>query len=275
MAWAEPKAAAELAGLYYVYYFPVAVVRVKNPGPACWEGAVKFDSPTKLFENRFGRIAYNTPFGTALFESETDALSAVLRQAGAELRTIGFSLRLRPGESYTFAVVPLSSTIYVGGQALAVPKPPAVAAEVGKCSVRQMGEAVELGSRYVYATVNFTAARGWVAAERECAVTLRISPGNYTVVDPLVAAKTQQLAVFYRPRVSVYTAAAIPITLSFPVEVATNNATAFAKMGYTCEAVTNATYAKYPWLAALRPRYLCKYEGGVEISTVPFVVYIK
>lgn len=273
--WVEPRAEAELAGLYYVYYFPVAVVRVKNPGPACWSGVVKFDSPTKLYEARYPYVVYNTPFGAAAFEFESDMLQAVLRQAGAELRVVGFELRLRPGEAYTFAVVPLSSTIYVGERALVVPKPPAIAVEAGKCSVRQMGEAAELKSRYVYATTNFTAVRGWVLAEQECAAVLRVDPGNYTVVDPLVAANTLYLAVFYRPRVSVSTPAAIPLTIYFPVEVATNNATAFAKMGYKCVVISNSTYAQYPWLYALRPKYACKYEGRADVVPVPFAVYLK
>jgi hypothetical protein len=270
---------ARVEGLYYVYYFPVVIVNVTNYGPGDWEGVIRFNSPTKLYEQR-GAMVYRTPYGDVAFR-EGDSFVALLNNLKVNHEFLPFLASIAPGV-YRIAITPLGDVYVVWGNntiELKIPPPPKIELRDVKCAVKYATSPVELSSKYIYATVNFTRLRAWLAKKYVCNATMAVITNGYVVIDPLVAAKTPYIAVFYRPRVSLARDAAFPVYgLSFPLELFTDSRTAFERMGYTCRNYTRADLRPVLWwVFELKPppSYYCTYEGEVAVAPVPFTPYLE
>lgn len=276
VAWEQPRVEVEILARYYINYFPLVIVRVKN-GPTCWEGVVNFTAPTKLFDDQLGARCYITALGQVCLPSD-DVFMDVLRNAGGNYRDVPFRLTLRPHESYTFAYVPLGIMLRIGNTTVAVStQTPELSLTNVNCVVKRPAEELSLDrltSRYVYTSVSPTEA--YVAAEYVCNATLTIKSRGYVVVNPLVAVRGGDLAFYYMPRVAASYDVIVPISLSFPLELATykDYTGLFQRLGYNCTAVERIEELPQ-WLRIKRVTYYCRYTDRVEVTLVPFTPYVQ
>ncbi|MEM1598845.1 MAG: hypothetical protein QXI07_10085 [Pyrobaculum sp.] len=276
VAWEQPRVEVEILARYYIYYFPLIVMRIKN-GPTCWEGVVNFTAPTKLFDDQLGARCYNTALGQVCLPSD-DVFMDVLRNAGGNYRDVPFRLTLRPHESYTFAYVPLGIVLRIGNTTVAVStQTPELSFTNVNCVVKRPAEELSLDRltpRYVYTSVSPTEA--YVAAEYVCNATLTIKSRGYVVVNPLVAVRGGDLAFYYMPRVAASYDVIVPISLSFPLELATykDYTGLFQRLNYNCTAVERIEELPQ-WLRMKRVTHYCRYTGRVEIALVPFTPYVR
>lgn len=249
VVWARPRVDVEVS-LYYVYNFPLAIVRIKN-GPTCWEGVVNFTA-VRPYVERYNAVCVNTAYGQACLPSE--ALGEVLR--GIERRDVPFSLTLRPRQSYAFAYTPLAGALRIGNITITLPPPPEISLMDVKCGVRRVDRKLR-DLEYAYAPLN---AEADVVREYLCNATLTVRTRGYVVVNPVIAVRGGNLTLFYAPPVATSQDAAVPITLAFPIELRVYGRE-LIQLGYRCTIPINGTMG-------IGNVYLCRYEGEVEIAVV-------
>lgn len=203
--WVAPRVEVSAVNYYYVHYFPVVMLRVTNPGPAYWEGEVRFNSITKIdtcFETADGRVC-------------SDSLNKLLW--GAELKQTPFTLALRPGQAATLAII-TTSDVRVGNITIRLPPLPEVAVTNTQCQVQRLPTPRPIGP-------------GNATSLYICNATLIVKPNGYIVVDPVITINRMTL---YMPRVAVAKETAITIATSLPYEVRAQDAFYFAARGYVC-----------------------------------------
>ena len=249
VVWARPRVDVEVS-LYYVYNFPLAIVRIKN-GPTCWEGVVNFTA-VRPYVERYNAVCVNTAYGQACLPSE--ALGEVLR--GIERRDVPFSLTLRPRQSYAFAYTPLAGALRIGNITITLPPPPEISLMDVKCGVRRVDRKLR-DLEYAYAPLN---AEADVVREYLCNATLAVRTRGYVVVNPVIAVRGGNLTLFYAPPVATSQDVAVTITLAFPLELRVYGRE-LIQLGYRCTIPINGTMG-------IGNVYLCRYEGEVEIAVV-------
>jgi hypothetical protein len=223
---------------YYLYNFPLAVVKIENRGPGYWEGEVRVSS----YLDRRGGL--RTAWGVAYAEWP----DRLLADLGASLYTGPVRISLDAGESAALAAVPPGDlAVSLDNKSYVYKLPPLPKRQLAyNCTVVNATGPADFTN-----FVPRVEAYAYLAAKAVCRAVLTVDPGGYTVVYPYAEVKIGNFTIPVTIKAVVTQRASLPFTVEVPYAVYTDRPIA----GYTCRAAPPCREGACP------PPYFCTAEA--------------